>query len=267
LSTDSLLVVGILHAFLWRLGGLLLAVTGYLIATAACALILLVIGPPLIFVPRGKRERYAIWSNVLVSKMVLHLLCGARVRAEGSSHIPKNTAYLVVANHRSWVDIPLVIATSRTQGISKLLVFFMPFVGQIGYLAGAVYFHRYRDSARKRALHSAMYLLERGVPMHVYPEGTRTRDGEIREEVRLGLVMACWEAGIPCVPAALLGTEKTLPVKGFFLRPFQTLHIHFLPPIEPSQYGTAIEFSEAAWGQVAAEVNAMRQAQSGQKAD
>ena len=103
-----------------------------------------------------------------------------------------------------------------------------------------------------------MYLLERGVPLHVYPEGTRTRDGEIREQVRLGLVMACWEAGVPCVPTALLGTEKTLPVKGFFLRPFQTLHIHFLTPVQPADYGSAQDFADAVWGRVRAEVDSMR---------
>ncbi|MEE2750995.1 MAG: lysophospholipid acyltransferase family protein [Myxococcota bacterium] len=262
MGADSLRLVSLVHALLWRLIGLLLAVSGYVITTVVCAVILVVIGPPLMCLPRGKRERYAIWSNVLVSRMVLHLLCGARVRADGTSNIPRDKAYLVVANHRSWVDIPLVIATSRTQGISKLLVFFMPFLGQIGYLAGAVYFHRFRNPARKRALNSALYLLERGVPLHVYPEGTRTRDGEIRETVRLGLVMSCWEAGVPCVPTALLGTEKTLPVKGFFLRPFQTLHIHFLEPVQPADYGSALEFAEAVWGRVTGEVDAMRQAEA-----
>jgi len=235
----------------------MLAVSGYIITTVVCAVILVIIGPPLMCLPRGKRERYAIWSNVLVSRMVLHLLCGARVRTVGGSNIPRDRAYLVVANHRSWVDIPLVIATSRTQGISKLLVFFMPFLGQIGYLAGAVYFHRFRNPSRKRALNSAMHLLERGVPLHVYPEGTRTRDGEIRDRVRLGLVMACWEVGVPCVPAALLGTEKTLPVKGFFLRPFQTLHIHFMKAVEPSDYATALAFAEAVWSGVTEEVASM----------
>jgi len=247
------------HAVLWRVVGLVLAVVGYTIATVVCAVLCVVPGFILFVIPRGKRERHAMWTNVLVSRMVLHLLCAARIRARGVENIPFERAYLVVANHRSWVDIPLVIATSHTQGISKLLVFFMPFLGQLGYLAGAVYFHRFRPRARHRALTDAMFLLERGVPLHVYPEGTRTRDGNLRDRVQLGLVKSCYTEGIPCIPTAIWGTEKTLPVKGFFLHPFQVLHVHYLPPVKPSDFQDETQFSHAVWNRVANEVAQMGQ--------
>ena len=247
------------HAVLWRALGLVLALSGYAITTVVCAILCVVPGIPLLlFRRRGQRERHAMWTNVFVSRMVLLLLCAARIRTRGQEHIPRGSAYLVVANHRSWIDIPLVITTSHTQGISKLLVFFLPFLGQLGYLAGAVYFHRYRNQARRRALEDCLLLLRAGNGLHVYPEGTRTRDGELREKVQLGLVRACYTEGIPCIPAAILGTEKVLPVKGFFLRPFQTLHIHFQAPVQPENFPDEDAFAQAVWGQVGEEVGRMR---------
>jgi len=249
-----------MHAVLWRAVGLVLAVTGYAITTVACAILCVVPGIPLLlFRRRGQRERHAMWTNVFVSRMVLLLLCAARLRVRGKEHIPFGSAYLVVANHRSWLDIPLVITTSHTQGISKLLVFFLPFLGQLGYLAGAVYFHRYRNQARRRALNDCLLLLRAGNGLHVYPEGTRTRDGELREKVQLGLVRACYAEGIPCIPTGILGTEKVLPVKGFFMRPFQTLHIHFRAPVRPENFPDEEAFAQAVWGQVGEEVGRMRQ--------
>jgi len=253
------------HAVLWRALGLVLALIGYAITTVVCAILCVVPGIPLLlFWRRGQRERYAMWTNVFASRMVVLLLCAARIRVRGQEHIPFGGAYLVVANHRSWIDIPLVITTSHTQGISKLLVFFLPFLGQIGYLAGAVYFHRYRNQARRRALNDCLLLLRAGNGLHVYPEGTRTRDGELREKVQLGLVRACFGEGIPCIPTALLGTEKVLPVKGFFLRPFQTLDIHYLSPVRPEDFPDQETFAQAVWGQVGEEVGRMRGEREGE---
>ena len=238
---------------------MLLAAVGFVLVALVSALLLLVFGLPLLLIPRGKRERYAIWTNVVVAWLILRVVTASRIHVEGREHILFGRSYLVVANHRSWLDIPLVLVTARCQGIAKLLVLFMPFMGQLGYLGGAVFFHRFRHRARQRALVQSMLQLKQGNPMHVYPEGTRSRDGELRSRVQLGMVRACWGEGVPCIPAVILGTEKALPVKRIRLNLFQHIYIRYLPPVMPEDYESAEVFGKAVWNAVSSEFEKMRQ--------
>ncbi|MBK9368919.1 MAG: 1-acyl-sn-glycerol-3-phosphate acyltransferase, partial [Deltaproteobacteria bacterium] len=93
----------------------------------------------------------------------------------GRDHIPFGQPYMVVANHRSWVDVITLIWAARAEGLSKREVFFTPVMGVLGYLGGAVFFNRDHAEGRRRAKEECLFLLKQGVPLHIYPEGTRTR--------------------------------------------------------------------------------------------
>ncbi|MCB9762651.1 MAG: 1-acyl-sn-glycerol-3-phosphate acyltransferase [Alphaproteobacteria bacterium] len=244
----------------------IVALLGMVVA-GTISLLFFIPAAPFIFVPRGTRERYVFWTNSGASWLILKLALWVRFDLRGMENIPFGKPYLVVANHRSWVDVLTLIWAARAEGISKLLVFFTPIMGPLGYLGGAVFFHRARPDARRRAKEEALWLMERGVPLHVYPEGTRTRTGKLREKVYLGMLEACWERGIPLVPCGLWGTDKVIPVDKAAIYLGQTVTATFRPPLQPKDYPDAHSYAVAAWEQVKQIVAGYEAEEAGASAD
>lgn len=206
---------------------------------------------PFALVKRGTRERYVWWTNSASSYLILKVVFLCRFDIRGRERLPRDRGYLVIANHRSWIDVLTLIWSARAEGISKDMVKYIPVLGQLGYLGGAVFFDRADPESRKRAKEESLFLLKQGVPLHLYPEGTRSRDGSLRGKTYLTLVEACFEHGIPVVPCALAGTEKVIPVNlidGFGFG--KTIHGRFGEPMEPADHPDAAAFAKAAWGQV-----------------
>jgi 1-acyl-sn-glycerol-3-phosphate acyltransferase len=221
-----------------------------LVAGVVCSFFLLCAAPTLL-IPRGTRERWNQWTNAGASIGILRWALYCRMVVEGRANLPdRGQGYLVVCNHRSFVDVLTLIWAARAEGVSKRAVFWFPIMGWLGYLGGAVFFDRSDPKDRARAKQEAVFLMGRGVPLHVYPEGTRTRTGDLRDKTHMGLVIAAWEAGIPAVPAVVWGSENVIPATNRGLRYGQTVRAHFRPPIQPGDFQTGEAFAAAVWDQV-----------------
>lgn len=207
---------------------------------------------PWAVLPRGRRERYAIAGARWFAWMTLRPLLFARVTTVGLENLPKNGGYLVVANHRSWVDVALLLLYTRSQGISKKEVMYIPFFGPNGYLSGAIFFDRKRKIDRARVVDEALRLLSGGANLHVFPEGTRTRDGRIQEKVYLRLVETCFEAGFDVVPACVWGTDRAIPAEGILVWPGQPVGIEVEAPLDRGQFTSAEAYAKACWARVVA---------------
>lgn len=212
----------------------------------------LMLALPFALVPRGRREKWIWWTNTGASYGILkYALMISKLEVQGQEHLPEyGTPYLVVANHRSFVDVLTLIWATRAEGISKRAVLYFPAMGILGYLGGAVFFDRADPGSRTQAMNDALFLLERGVPLHVYPEGTRTRDGKLRERVHLGMLRAAYGRGIPVVPAALWGTDHVIPPSNKGIRWFQDVRLRLGPPIQPRDHADAHAFASAGWDAV-----------------
>ncbi|MCP4808989.1 MAG: hypothetical protein GY913_27370 [Proteobacteria bacterium] len=212
----------------------------------------LLLALPFILVPRGTREKLIWWTNTGASYGILrYALMISEIQVRGRENLPEyGRPYLVVANHRSFVDVLTLIWATRAEGISKRLVLYFPAMGVLGYLGGAVFFDRHDPASRAKALDDALFLMERGVPLHVYPEGTRTRDGRIRDRVHLGMLRAAHGRGIPVVPAALWGTDHVIPPSNKGIRWFQRVRLQIGEPLDPRDHPDATVFAEAGWDAV-----------------
>ena len=175
-----------------------------------------------------------------------------RITLVGHDNLPRRGPYLVISNHRSWADVPLMIWLTRSQAIAKKQVLYFPFIGQFGWLSGTVFFDRSKPDARKRVLEDVLSFMEVGNPYNVYPEGGRTRTGHIRERVHLRLVESCHAKGVPVVPAVLWGTEDCIPVGGFYCMPFTKVGLQIAEPVDPAGFESAEAFATHCWGQVVA---------------
>lgn len=207
---------------------------------------------PFVVVPRGRRERYAIvaagwWCDLVVRGFLL-----ARPVVTGTVDLSRSggRGAMFVSNHRSWIDPLLMVRWTHSQGLSKALIRYIPFVGFFAYLTGAVFFDRGNPKDRKRAREEMMWLLQQGARCHMFPEGTRSRDGNVRDKVHLVLPRDCWEARIPVVPCAVWGTERVLPVVFPSAFPFQACRFDIGEPMYPEDYPDADAFAKACWEEV-----------------
>jgi 1-acyl-sn-glycerol-3-phosphate acyltransferase len=141
-------------------------------------------------------------------------------RVEGLDNIPRRGGCVIVSNHLSLMDTPLVIAHIPLQFrfLAKKGLFRIPFIG--GHLRRAGHIAIPRADARgslKAMSESARIIQERGVSALVFPEGGRST-GELKE-FKDGAAYIAIKAGVPIVPVAIQGTREVLPMGSAVVRP------------------------------------------------
>ncbi|MEZ4237610.1 MAG: lysophospholipid acyltransferase family protein [Myxococcota bacterium] len=201
-------------------------------------------------VPRGRRERYTMRGAVLFSRVVLDGILLVDQRVTGTLDLRDDEGAVIVSNHRSWLDPMLLMRHTRSNGLSKHEIFWLPFIGLYGWLAGAVFFDRRDPRDRHRARDEVMRLVRAGHRLQVFPEGTRSRTGALSERVYLNLPMDCWRAGVPVACCAVVGTERVLPPGRFAAWPRQTVELRIGRTLRPSDHPDAHRFATACWAEV-----------------
>ena len=94
-----------------------------------------------------------------------------------------------------------------------------------------------REETSLAGLRTAKGLLERGAPVLIFPEGTRSRTGEL-QDFKAGLGLMAWELKAPIVPAYIRGAYQALPAGRFLPRP-RRLEVTFGSPIDMGDYSVA----------------------------
>ena len=145
---------------------------------------------------------------------------GAHIRVRGSENLEPARAYVYMANHCSLVDIPALFAYLPYQFriMAKKELFYVPFMGWHLWTAGN--FPVDRSDPRKTA-HSLRKVVEGirgGKSLAVFPEGTRSPDGKLRD-FKPGSFKIAVRAGVPIVPIAIRGTHEILPKHSLVPRP------------------------------------------------
>lgn len=165
--------------------------------------------------------RWWIAGHILLVPPVRWLL---RLRVTGKENIPATGAVLIVSNHISQVDPPILgvaVLPRKSHYMSKAELFRIPFVRRAVYRMGA--FPVERGGADRRALRLARDVLSRGDILLMFPEGTRYTDGRLRPGMpgagSLGL-----EPGLTVIPAAVWGSHKLL----------RRVRVAFGPPVDLS---------------------------------
>lgn len=159
-----------------------------------------------------------------------------RLRTSGNENIPTEGPVLVVTNHISQVDPPVMGVAAlprKSYYMAKAELFRVRVLRRIIYRLGA--FPVERGGADRRALRLARDILRRGDLLLMFPEGTRHRDGRLRPGLpgagSLGL-----EPGVTVVPAAIWGSRRRLgPIRVVFGPPLDLSDITDGPRSRRSQ--------------------------------
>jgi 1-acyl-sn-glycerol-3-phosphate acyltransferase len=187
------------------------------------------------FLPEPKRTRWFIQLSRLWMGVFLPL-AGVRLRITGKEHFEKGKNYVVVCNHNSFMDVPVTSPgiPGGNKTIAKIEMARIPLFG-IVYRRGSVLVDRKSEESRKKSYAYMKRVLEMGLHMCIYPEGTRNRTSQPLKEFKDGAFRLAVETGKPIIPAVLFNTKKVLPQqKAFYFWP-GVVEMHFLPPVPTEQ--------------------------------
>jgi 1-acyl-sn-glycerol-3-phosphate acyltransferase len=171
---------------------------------------------------------------------------GIHVQIEGLEHIPARRACIFMANHISNLDPPVLISfmPGRTVAFAKREVFHLPVFGYCLKLAEFIATDRDGSvEAAQQSVAQASRVLTRGIHITTFVEGKRSSDGRLLP-FKNGPFYLAKESGAPCVPVSIYGSEKILPYSSLRIHP-GTMHIVFHAPLNPADYATRDELSEA----------------------
>jgi 1-acyl-sn-glycerol-3-phosphate acyltransferase len=169
------------------------------------------------FDKRG-RTQHAIarlWARILLT------ISGARVQVEGLEKLKKDGAYVLVANHSSYMDTPAVLLIPlQIRFFAKRGLFRIPLLG--GHLRRAGHLPVMRENPRaslKSLTEGARLVRERGVSVVLFPEGGRSPEG--LREFKEGAAYLAIKAGVPVLPIGIVGMRQVLPMGSIHVRPHQ----------------------------------------------
>lgn len=157
-------------------------------------------------------------------------------RIEGLEHVDKKKPYVIVINHNSMVDIiSLYFVPLNFRWVSKQEVFRIPFIGQMLWMHGDIAIQRGRATeSMKKVIRDGKMWIDRGVSVAIFPEGTRSKNGEI-QRFKGGAFVLAKEAGVDILPVVLDGTTSLLRPKSIFFNWRHLLTVKVLPPIPASK--------------------------------
>jgi 1-acyl-sn-glycerol-3-phosphate acyltransferase len=156
-----------------------------------------------------------VWARML-------LLCaGARVRTVGLEKIEQGVSYVIVSNHVSYMDTPVLLAhlPLNFRFMAKQELFKVPFIGPHLTKAGhiSVPLDDWRAALKVLAT-VGVILVERGQSVLMFPEGGRSPNGEL-QEFKDGAAYLAIKGNVKLLPVCIVGIHDVLPMHSGHMRP------------------------------------------------
>ncbi len=206
-------------------------VVGPLVVLAGLAHMLVsLIGPP----SRPERGLERFFFGTLLK------LAGTRVVVDGWEHVRANRSYVIMPNHRSWMDVPALhwaLGSRDIRWVGKKEIVPVPFLGWAFGLSRHIKIDRQNHERGIRAIRRAARVSGGGVSIVIFPEGTRSETDRLLPFKKGGFHLAL-DTGLEILPVAIAGTERIMRKREWTLRP-GTARVTFCPPVAPPPEGKA----------------------------
>jgi 1-acyl-sn-glycerol-3-phosphate acyltransferase len=155
-----------------------------------------------------------------------------RWRATGHHHVPESGGVLLVSNHLSYLDVFFLgIPLRRPLNYVARSTLFVPILGTLIRSVGG--FPIQREGIGASGMKETLKRLRAGGIVTLFPEGTRSRDGELGP-LKPGIAVLVSRAGVPVVPVGLAGTFEIWPRSRLLPVP-HPIRIHYGRPIFPEE--------------------------------
>jgi 1-acyl-sn-glycerol-3-phosphate acyltransferase len=184
-----------------------------------------------------------IWMGIFLP------LAGCPLRTKGKENFKKGETYIVLCNHNALLDVPVSYPAipGGNKTIAKIEMAKIPIFGLM-YRTGSVLVDRKNENSRKESFTKMKEVLEMGLHMCLYPEGTRNKTDQPLKEFHNGAFRLSLSTGKAIIPALIFNTRKVMPPdKTFYFRP-HSLAMHFLPPVMPEKDDTVDTLRQKIFG-------------------
>lgn len=175
-----------------------------------------------------------IWAKKLLKVVGV----SKNISRETSLDIIPGRRYILMSNHASHYDIPLIISTFPEMSIrmiGKKELFSVPIWGKALHKAEFMSIDRQNRRQALKDLEVAKEKLASGITTWVAPEGTRTRTGEMGELKKGGIVLAIQTEAI-IIPVGIKGSHKILPPDTWQFSTQETVDMNVGKPIDAKEY-------------------------------
>jgi len=161
---------------------------------------------------------------------------GWKIKYEGRDNIDPSKTYILVANHTSYWDIFVLYGLYKPfKFVSKESIFNIPFIGLNMYMNQYVKIERGDMKSIKAMMATCKEWLRRGASILLFPEGTRSEDGEIHN-FRDGAFRLAIDMNVPVIPVVIAGTYKIFPKNRKTLDFRSDITVRVLPPVDPADF-------------------------------
>ena len=174
--------------------------------------------------------------QVLWSRSVLWFLL-VPIKVTGREHVNPKQSYVFVANHQSFLDVFAVYGwlPNNFKWLMKKEIRKVPFVGTACKVAGHIFVDRSNPRAALQSMEHIKGELVDGISTVIFPEGTRTKTGEMGR-FKQGAFKIAMDLNLPVVPLSLKGFHHAMPARQLFVNPKASTALHIGEPIDLSQF-------------------------------
>lgn len=177
------------------------------------------------------------------------------IRGAELSKVQKPT--IVVSNHQSFLDLPLSYLLPWTmKWVAKKSLFRIPVLGWMIAMTGHIGIDRQSRRSVKK-LDRLVQPLRDGIPGMIFPEGTRTVDGELKPFKKGAFVLA-EQYNLNVLPVVLEGGYAAMPAGSWKVNPKQHFTVSVLEPFEANEFESAAAMKEKAFSAIRKELQRIR---------
>ncbi len=192
----------------------------------------------LIVLPFDKDRRVIHRILIWQSRASIFMLPVRSFIKEGRSKAVKGTTYVVISNHQSLIDILFINTLGyRLKWISKIENKKIPILGWYLGMADYIPVDRGNEESKLIMIEKSLSCLKNGTSIMIFPEGTRSKEGEIGFFKR-GAFQLAIQAGGPILPIVIDGTGGILPKHGLIFGMGHDVKLKILDPVHPESFGT-----------------------------
>ncbi len=158
----------------------------------------------------------SLWAKILL------ILSNTKVKVIGAENLLRGKPQILMANHQSDFDILISLAYIPIQfrWIAKKELFAIPVFGAAMRSAGYIEIDRSNHEKAMQSIDEAALRIRGGKSIMTFPEGTRSRDGEIKS-FKQGSFHLAIKSGVPIVPVSIIGSGRIMPKRSLRIKPGQ----------------------------------------------
>ncbi|NIQ97256.1 MAG: 1-acyl-sn-glycerol-3-phosphate acyltransferase [Desulfuromonadales bacterium] len=189
-------------------------------------LFVMITGLPLSFVSPDLLHNYGrFWAKICL------LIAGVRMEIEGQENIPTEGAHIYMPNHQSAFDILVLFAglPDQFRWLAKQELFKIPLFGLCMRQCGYIPINRADRKKAVASMNKAAQRIHDGTSVIIFPEGTRSADGQLLPFKKGGFILAM-QAQVPIIPVAIDGSCKVHRKRTWRVTP-GTIRVTIFPPI------------------------------------